>query len=522
MTDVLFKTLHGKLSVILLGLLCLVGCFSIPLTLFTTQRYQQEVSQHLNRPLAASLTAHLAAKNLLSPDPAVLQKARSEIKYLMVINPNIDVYLLDAQGTILASSGSPEEIRRSRVSLTPLHRFLRGAAPLPLLGDDPRAARGQKIFSAASFPVKRRPISGQTQSDVSQGYVYVTLNDGPSASVAGLLGKSYVLRSGVWAIAVVLALASVAGLLLFRLLTRRLRRLTAAIETFQNRSYREPEALLPVDLLSLRPDAATSGDEIDRLGTVYFQMSQRIQGQIQELAQADAHRREMVSNVSHDLRTPLAALHGYLETLLMKEGRLTPVEQRNYLQIALRHTERLAKLVGELFELARLDAREVQVHLEPFLLGELVQDVVQQYNLASQQKKLRLQCLLSGDLPMVYADIALIERVLHNLLENAMRYTPEGGSITLSLTPQAGSIEVRITDTGIGIPQEDLPHIFERFYRVPSQPDQAGCAGLGLAITRRILELHHSAIVVESVPDQGTSFAFHLATHTPPGVSQTA
>jgi len=241
------------------------------------------------------------------------------------------------------------------------------------------------------------------------------------------------------------------------------------------------------------------------------------QAQAWRREEADTHRREMVSNVSHDLRTPLAALHGYLETLLMKEGSMTPQEQREYLQIALRHSERLAKLVGELFELARLDSREVQVNLEPFSLGELVQDVVQQYHLGAQQKSLRLRALLPDDLPLVYADIALIERVLDNLLENALRYTPEGGSVTLSLAPQPGRIEVRVADTGSGIRQEHLPHIFERFYRVPAQPEKPGCAGLGLAIAKRILELHGGTIRVESVPDQGTSFTFRLPVHASPG-----
>ena len=517
----IFKTLHGKLSLILFGLFCLIGCLSVPLTLFTTQRYQQEADQNRNRPLAASLAAHLAAEGLLSQEPSVLERARTEIKYLMAINPNIDVYLLDARGNVLAYSGAPANVRRSRVALVPLRRFLRGSVPLPILGDDPRSFSEQKVFSAAPIPAdRRRPLGqGNVQGDI-QGYVYVIL-DGEHyasyASVSRLVRDSNVLRSGVSALVAILVLVSIAGLLIFRLLTRRLRWLTAAMETFRDQNYQEPEAVLSARLFTPWPGITPPRDEIDRLGMVHLQMSNRIRGQILALAQADTHRREMVSNVSHDLRTPLAALHGYLETLLMKEGRLTPEEQRNYLQIALRHSERLAKLVGELFELARLDSREVQVHSEPFSLGELVQDVVQQYHLVAQQKGLQLHAFLSDELPFVSADIALIERVLDNLLENALRYTPEGGSVTISLTSQVGKIEVRVSDTGSGIRQEDLPHIFERYYRVPSQSEKPGCAGLGLAIAKRILELHGSAITVESMPDEGTSFTFRLPVHAASG-----
>lgn len=503
----IFKTLHGKLSVMLLGLLCLIGCLLIPLTLFTTQRYWQEVNQKLNRPLAASLASHLASQNLLSQDPAVLTKARAEIKSLMVINPNIDVYLIDAQGNVLVYSGEPEAIKHDRVSVAPLRRFLGQTAPLPIFGDDPRAPDQQEVFSVAPITIqKSREMGG------SPGYVYVILSSEHFASVAALLGKSYILRSSVWGIVTILVVVSLTGILFFRLLTRRLRRLTVHMEAFQG-------AIPVTDRLPLVPAAPSRHDEIDRLWLVYLQMSARIGEQIRELALADRHRREMVSNVSHDLRTPLSALQGYLETLLMKESSLTVKEQRGYLQIALRHSERLAKLVGELFELARLDSREVQVHPEPFSLGELVQDVVQQHQLSAEQKHLHLTALLPENLLFVFADIGLIERVLENFLENALRYTPEGGSIVIKLMQESGNIAVQIADTGIGIRQEDLPHIFERFYRVSDQQEKPGCAGLGLAIAKRILELHGNTISVDSALDQGTTFLFHLPTH--PIASQT-
>jgi len=503
-----FKTLHGKLSLILLGLLCLVGCLSVPLALFTTQKYQQETAQSLNRPLAASLAAHLAATHLLSEDPAVLRQARAEIKALMVINPDIAVYLLDARGTVLTFSGAPDELRRHRVALAPLRRFLGGSDPLPILDDDPRASEGQKTFSVAPILA-----AGQNSAGAGRGYVYVVLSGPQPQSVPGLLKDSNILRSSAGALVIVLALVAAAGLLFFRLLTRRLRWLTVSIETFRDQDYRDPDAVLSARLFTPWPGITPPRDEIDRLGLVHLQMTNRIRGQILALAHADTHRRETISNISHDLRTPLAALHGYLETLLIKEGTMTPQERRASIQVAIRHSERLAKLIGELFELAQLDSREVELHLEPFSLGDLVQDVVQQHQLVARQKNLQVQALLPSALPFVSADIALIERVLDNLMENALRYTPGGGSVTLSLVPQAGKIEVRVADTGSGIRREDLPHIFERFYRAASQPERPSSAGLGLAIVKRILELHGSAISAESVPDQGTSFTFHLPIH---------
>jgi len=491
------KTLHAKLSLVLLGLLCLSGLLSLALALSTAQRYFQEVNQKVNRGLAADLTSHLAARGLLRP--AEQGRARAEIKELMAINPSVEVYLLDARGSIRTYSVAPEAVKRRRVSLAPLRLFLSGAAPLPILGDDPRDSRRRKVFSAASF-----------SSEGRTGYVYVILGGEGYDSAARLLERSAILRSSLAMAAVILTLALAAGLLLFRLLTRRLRWLTASMETFRDQDYRDPEAVLSARLFTPWPGIVGRRDEIDRLGMVHLEMTNRIRGQILALAQADAQRREMVSNISHDLRTPLAALHGYLETLLIKEGRLTPQQQRDYLRVAMRHSERLARLVAELFELARLDSGEAQARPEPFALGELVQDTLQQFRLAAEAKGLRLECRPAEALPFVFADVGLIARVLENLLENALRYTPEGGAVTVLLGPSGERVRVQVRDTGRGISPEDLPHVLERSYRARDQAEGAGGAGLGLAITRRILELHGSPLEAESVLQQGTTFTFSL------------
>jgi signal transduction histidine kinase len=392
------------------------------------------------------------------------------------------------------------------VSLEPIRRFLAGRDPFPIGGDDPRDPARRKIFSAAAIPRDAR------FADRLEGYVYIILGGEEAEGIAQTLRRSYILRLALAMTAGTLLLALITGFYLFATLTRRLRRLASAVERFQPVSG-EPEASPGGQTPPPAPPPAPH-DEIARLDAVFTHLSGRIEAQVRALQQADTHRREMVSNVSHDLRTPLAALQGYLETLSMKEGQLTPEEQRHYLAVATRHSERLAKLVAELFELAKLESREVQVRAEPFSLGELAQDVSQKFQLAAQNKKLRLETSLPADLPFVLADIGLVERVLENLIENALRYTPEGGLVTLALGSENQRIRVEVRDTGRGIRQEDLPHIFERYYRVENQPEAPGCAGLGLAITRRILELHDTTIHVSSSP-AGTTFAFALPVYRP-------
>ena len=251
------------------------------------------------------------------------------------------------------------------------------------------------------------------------------------------------------------------------------------------------------------------GDEIDRLGATFREMSERIIRQVKQLEHNDASRRELIANVSHDLHTPLASLQGYLETLDLKGDEISDEEKKSYVHIAWQSSERLRKLISELFELSTLENQGAQLHFEPFSMSELIQDVTQKFELVAKNKKLQLSTLIPEQPAFVSADIGLIQRVLENLIENAIKYTPQGGQISISLNKGGNSVATSITDSGQGIPPEDLPHIFERFYRVDKHRNEDG-TGLGLAIAKRIIQLHNSFIDVSSKPNSGTTFTFTL------------
>lgn len=153
----------------------------------------------------------------------------------------------------------------------------------------------------------------------------------------------------------------------------------------------------------------------------------------------------------------------------------------------------------------------MKLTIEPFVLEDLVQDVTQQFELAAATKQVSLETVLPAETPLVAADIGMIERVLKNLLENALRYTPRGGTVKITLLPSNSHVTVQISDTGCGIDEHDLPRVFDRFYRgEKNREDYSGNAGLGLAIAiaKRVLELHGSSIAVSSTPGTGTTFTF--------------
>jgi signal transduction histidine kinase len=489
------RTLYGRLAAVLLALFLLSGLAAIAVARYAADMYQQEVAQKLNY----SLAEHIVADRLPLRGSRVDEAALEDIfKVLMVLNPSIEVYLLDAEGTILAFSAPRERVKRKRVALEPIGRFLRRSGRLPILGDDPRGLDRRKVFSAAAIPPTGR----------AKGYLYVILGGEDHDSIAGGLRGSYILWVTTGAIAASTAAAVAAGLFLFGFLTGRLRRLAEAMESFRRSGFAAAPALAP--------PAEAPGDEIDRLQDAFRAMAERISEQLQRLKQTDAQRRELVANVSHDLRTPLASLRGYLDTLVLKDDSLTPDQRREHLAVAVRQSTRLAALVSDLFELAKLDSQETRPRRESFPMGELLQDVAQKFRFQAEAKRVAVETDFGSDVPPVWADIALIERVLENLIENALRHTEPGGRIRMALRAVDGAAEVVVSDTGRGIPAEAVARVFDRSFGLDRDH---GRGGLGLAIARRVVELHGGSIVVSSTPGKGTRFTLVLPAASRPATS---
>lgn len=485
------NNLYARLALGLVALVMLMGAANLAILLHAGRLYQQELNQQLNRTLAANLIE----ENKLRVedgrfDPAALEPI---FHTYMVINPAIEVYLLNANGRILAFSAPADKVKRDQVDLAPIRAFLYAGDHLPIVGDDPRDSARRKVFSAAPIGPVDRP----------HGYLYVVLAGEQLDSVAAMLRDSYILRAALYVVIGAALVGVLAGLWLLFWITRRLRRLDSAMSVFAADDFTHLPPLAEFD--------TDSQDELGRLGRTFKTMAERIAEQVGTLKQTDALRRELVANVSHDLRTPIASLQGYLETLLMKADTLSVKERNQYLQIAMRHSERLGTLVAELFELAKLESGHTQLHREAFSPGELVQDVVLKYHLPAREAGIHIKADIPSDLPFVDADIALIERVLDNLLDNAVRHTPAGGTVKITLAADANQVNVQVADTGDGIPPEELPRLFDRFYQIKkSQHDVSDGIGLGLAIVKRILELHAVSIAVYSTLRVGTRFDFSL------------
>ncbi len=495
MKNPLCRSLYGKIATVLFFLLVAVAVINIMLTLYTTLQHMRETTQRIHRDLAE----YLVSSNLFINEGIANKTAlMKQFETLMHINPKIELYLLDPKGNILAYSAPPGHVKRERVSIEPIRTFLGSSGSLPVLGDDPRDTSGNKVFSAA-------PVAPDGKLE---GYLYIILTGEEYDSAASMLKTSYILRLGTWVTLLSLLFVFAAGLFLFYLLTRRISKLADTMESFPKDGISGTTVPVPVH---------GGNDEIDRLAMSFQKMSERITGLVHNLKLSDLKRRELITNVSHDLRTPLASMQGYLETLRLKKDELEEPERQECVNIALKHASRLNSLIIELFELSKLDSGERKPEPEPFNLGDLVSDIVQKNALMANERFVYLTADYPEDLPLVVADIGLIERVIQNLVDNGLRHTPADGTVTMRLSTEPPEIRVAVADTGQGIPPEHLSNIFERAYRIQRETGEPGSSsGLGLSIAKRILELHGREITVKSSPESGTVFSFTLPRYNEP------
>jgi len=238
----------------------------------------------------------------------------------------------------------------------------------------------------------------------------------------------------------------------------------------------------------------------------------------QALLEATTARHALIENLAHDLRTPLTSLRGYLERLSLKGAALAEADRHQYVGIAVRQADRLNRLVRELFDLMRLDDAGARLKLERFSPLELVQDVVQEFASVAEERILAVEAAPGAETAQIVGDINLIQRMIDNLVDNALRHTPDGGKITIRLGIEGDQLVLDVSDTGRGIERADLGRIFNRYERGDTAGRSPG-TGLGLAIVKRIVELHAGTITAASQVGVGTQFTGRLPLAGPAAVA---
>ena len=480
-----FTSFYGKLTAVFLLVLIIMGVGQVVITTKSFVSFNQEVDQRLNLTLAKDMAFELTSILDEELDFALIGE---RIHYMMVMNPKIEIYLLNEAGKVLAFFAEPgKTMVADSVDLDPVYQFLLQEEHVPILGSDPRQPGKRKPFSAAEL----------VMGDGTKGFLYIIIGGEQYDSTFAFFQESYIVRTMINGLILTVIFAGIIGLILFALLTKRLRAISEIVSEFEQGN------------LEHRIEISTK-DEFGQLGRSFNSMADTIEATIEKLKQNDTLRRELIANVSHDLRTPLASIQGYVETILMKSD-LDDERKLKYLNVILKNTQSLGKQVNELFELSKLEAKQILPDMEPFSIGELAQDVSMKFKTQIETHGLELIADIPHNSPLVTGDIAMVERVLSNLIRNATEFTPTGGRITLSLHNQDGLVEVSVEDTGQGIASADLPHIFDRFYTGGSKTIKGSTStGLGLTIAAKMIEAHGQTLSVESELGKGTRFSFTL------------
>ena len=478
-----------KLWVAFILLILLMGASYIFVTGYFANKYYQATSQKIN----ANIANHLIEEKFQNASPfledgSVNKPLFGDLMHdMMAVNRSIEVYLLDNSGDILYSvvldhSGDSEV---KNVSLAPIKKFIATKGEEHILGDDPRNPEKQNIFSAAHFSVGER-----------DGYIYIVLAGQELQQVSDNLIGRYFSRLGIGATLLSMLFAGLIGLLSIWFLTKNLRLMTATVRSFQEGDF-EARIKNPED------------SDIEVFANTFNEMADTIVDNMEKMKSVDLLRRELIANVSHDLRTPLAILKGYVETLQIKKDTLSEAEKQEYLQITHDNIDKLSNLINQLFEYSKLEAEQVTPVKEPFSITELSHDLIAKFEVLAKKKQINLQLNNPQENCMVYADVSLVERALQNLIENAIKFTEPKGEVKLSLNRKNDQIEISITDTGAGIPIGEQPFIFDRYKQVNKSTKKHGY-GLGLAIVKKIMDLHDTTITVLSKPKEGSSFIFNL------------
>lgn len=476
-----------KLSLGLLILLLSIGAIVSYISLYTTECFYDEADQKLNRELARYTVDEVKTfdeeGNINSAEIMKLMHS------MMAINPDVEVYLLDKVGTILKHVTLAEgTVVREKVDMAPIKEFIASNGELHIDGDDPRSHDAQKIFSAA--PIMK---DGEIQA-----YYYIILDSQERAAVISAVLDKYVLSIGGKLVLFSLLGSLLLGLIYIWYITKNLNPIMSTMEEFQGGNYA----------------ARISEDKNDfsKLSMTYNKMASEIETNISKIKSIDNFRKELIANISHDLKTPISIIRGYAEMLTLKKDDLSEAEKEKYLNNITESTKRVTGLMHQLLELSKLENNQIQLHEEPFSLPELASDLMSRFELLLKEKNIAFEFDIDENLPLAYGDIALVERVIQNLVDNAIKYSPKDSKVTIGLSKKQKGIEFKITDEGRGIEQKNLNKIFDRYTSSNEVNKLDKSFGLGLAITKKILELHNSTIAVSSKLNLGTTFSFQLPT----------
>lgn len=479
-----------RISILVFTIITGLCILFITITYMSTTNFHQASTQSLNKDVAA----HIA--KFTSPfehDSINTKKADSVFYNAMVLSPSAEVYFLDTSGKVIAYHAKKSDLKQWKLPLANIKKLIASKGEAYIKGPDPKDPSNNKIFSAAE-------VKGKSQT---LGYIYVILAS--NKSVSHLLFSNYISNFLIQVVCIIILFTIFITFIYLRRIERSFNDVMMVLERFQNGDL---EARFKIK----------EHNELGEITLAFNKMADLLVYNINSLKYSEKERKKFVTNISHDLRTPLSIARGYIETLMIRKSNndLDISEQETYLHIILNKIKQMDAMVNQLFELSRIDSVEFKAAKEPFVLSEVVQETVNIFQLSAAQKHINLKCTQCQYHVWINADVSMMERVVQNLVQNAVSNTPENGTIKIALAVENNKeLIFEIQNTGSPLSEELIEWINNPEEETILGTNWSSGSGVGLLIVKKILQLHNSSLKVLKGNNIGNSFVFSLPIYNP-------
>lgn len=479
------NNIFTRIGVLVFSLITVLGLLFIIITYLSATYFFNASTELLNKDVAA----HIA--KFTSPfEEGNINRAKADSVFYnaMVVSPSIEVYFLDTTGKVIYYEAPDSTIKLWQIPLQSIQKLISSKGEEYTTSPDPKEPDHNKIFSAAEV------VSGTKKL----GYIYVILGSKEYNNISDLLFKSHAATLALEAFGIVIV---VSFFLSFYYIKRLQKRYNKVVEVLEQ--YRQGN-------LAARFEQS-SKDEFTPVTTSFNKMADLLSEKIAQVSKAEEERKNFIANISHDLRTPLSIASGYAETLITGQDEASnSAHQKEYIQLVLTKIKQVEKMVLQLFELSRMDSADFKPQKEPFIISEILQEIANSFGIAVAQKKIALSCIGCNEVVWTKGDIRMMERVIQNLLENALKNTPESGSITIQLARQEADFVASVENTGTPLDKGLVSWINDTSADDSFSTKTKHKRGLGLVIIKRILSLHHSCLQVETAAGGSNRFYFSL------------
>jgi signal transduction histidine kinase len=472
----IFNRIGALIFIVLTGLSVLF----VIVTYMATTEYYQASTQLLNKDVAAHIAKFSSPYN--NNNEINRKKADSIFYNAMIISPNVEVYFLDNTGKVIYYHSPDSLIKLRQIPLGNIRKYLQSPTS-EIKSPDPKDPETPKIFSAAEVYNGSQKI----------GYIYVILVSKEYRNVAEVVFKSQLGSLAIKVFCIIMLTTLIFSLLYTSRLQKRFNQVITVLDKFKEGD------------LNQRFDA-NKKDEFYPISDAFNRMAVMLETTFNKQKELGKERKDFLASISHDLRTPLAVARGYTETMIIEKNE-NRQEHHEYLELVLSKIQQMEKMVLQLFELSKMEAVSFEPVKEPFIFSEILQEILNGAKFQAQQKNILINCLNCQDTALVFADISMLERVIQNLLENAIKYTDVNGEITVELSNEADQLVCCIDNTGIPLSDKLIDWINNGEEDVISRPANTG---LGLALIKKIFKLHRFFFVAGVKNKNANYFIFKM------------